>query len=149
MQAISLWKKLLEHDPKREKVSQRDANPLKRKAGENETIIAKKLKVEEKQEVAKDHGESQEDKLLQGSPEQGEAVTRTELQDHRLNSTTEKAADAQDQEDLTFRVSCRCTGNVRKVITGQVGSSPEWDPAFQKHASYRTGNVAQTGEEEV
>ncbi|EDL38535.1 mCG15884, isoform CRA_a, partial [Mus musculus] len=120
LEAISLWKKLLEHDPKREKVSQRDANPLKRKAGENETIIAKKLKVEEKQEVAKDHGESQEDKLLQGSPEQGEAVTRTELQDHRLNSTTEKAADAQDQEDLTFRVSCRCTGNVRKVITGQI-----------------------------
>lgn len=120
LEAISLWKKLLEHDPKREKVSQRDANPLKRKAGENETIIAKKLKVEEKQEVAKDHGESQEDKLLQGSPEQGEAVTRTELQEQRLNnSTTEKAAGAQDQEDLTFRVSCRCTGKVRKVITGQ------------------------------
>ncbi|XP_029327431.1 THUMP domain-containing protein 2 isoform X3 [Mus caroli] len=119
LEAISLWKKLLEHDPKREKVSQRDANPLKRKTGENEIIVAKKLKVEEKQEVAKDHGESQQDKLLQGSPEQGEAVTRTELQEQRLISTTEKATDAQNQEDLTFRVSCRCTGKVRKVITGQ------------------------------
>ncbi|XP_021073964.1 THUMP domain-containing protein 2 [Mus pahari] len=119
LEAISLWKKLLKHDPKREKVSQRDSNPLKRKAGENEIIIAKKLKVEEIQVVAESHGESQQDKLLPGSLEQEGAVTRTELQEQRLNSATEKAADAQDLEDMTFRVSCRCTGNVRKVITGQ------------------------------
>ncbi|XP_028620948.1 THUMP domain-containing protein 2 [Grammomys surdaster] len=120
LEAISLWKKLLEHDTKQVKVSQRNANPLKRKAGENEIMIAKKLKVEAIQVVAESHGESQPDKLLQSSPEQGEAVTRTDdLQEQRLDSATDKAADAQNQEDLTFRVSCRCSGNIRKVVTGQ------------------------------
>ncbi|XP_034369658.1 U6 snRNA (guanine-N(2))-methyltransferase THUMPD2 isoform X1 [Arvicanthis niloticus] len=120
LEAISLRKKLLGHDTKREKASQRDANPPKRKAGESEIMIAKKLKVEEIQVVAERHGENQQDKLPQSSPEQGEAVTRTDnLQEQRLDSATDKAADAQNQEDLTFRVSCRCSGNIRKVITGQ------------------------------
>ncbi|XP_052042425.1 THUMP domain-containing protein 2 isoform X3 [Apodemus sylvaticus] len=119
LEAISLWRKLLKHDPKGERISQRGANPLKRKAGENEIIIAKKLKVEEIQVAAESRGESQPGRLLQGSAERGEAVTGPELPEQRLYSVMEKAADAQNQEDLTFRVSCRCSGNIRKVVSGQ------------------------------
>lgn len=141
LKAISLWRKLLDHDTNGEKVSQGDANPLKRKAGENDSITPKKLKLEEMQVVDKSHGESQQDQP-QGPPEQGETLARTdELQEQRLHRASETAAHAQSPEDLTFRVSCRCSGSIRKVVTGQVCSSPKWAPLN------RTGNRAQTGHE--
>ncbi|XP_006239735.1 THUMP domain-containing protein 2 isoform X1 [Rattus norvegicus] len=119
LKAISLWRKLLDHDTNGEKVSQGDANPLKRKAGENDSITPKKLKLEEMQVVDKSHGESQQDQP-QGPLEQGETLARTdELQEQRLHRASETAAHAQSPEDLTFRISCRCSGSIRKVVTGQ------------------------------
>ncbi|XP_021495670.1 THUMP domain-containing protein 2 isoform X3 [Meriones unguiculatus] len=118
--AISLWKKLLELDTKRENFPQKDANPLKRKAGENEIIAAKKLKLEETRVAGESHREGRQDRLPEDSAEQGDAVTRMdELHQQGLQNTVEKAGGAQNQEDLTFRVSCRCSGNVGKAITGQ------------------------------
>lgn len=132
LKAISLWRKLLDHDTNGEKVSQGDANPLKRKAGENDSITPKKLKLEEMQVVDKSHGESQQDQP-QGPLEQGETLARTdELQEQRLHRASETAAHAQSPEDLTFRVSCRCSGSIRKVVTGQVCSSPKWAPLTEQ-----------------
>ncbi|XP_051019394.1 THUMP domain-containing protein 2 [Acomys russatus] len=116
LKGISLWKKLLECDTKREKVPQKDANPLKRKAGENEFITAKKLKVEEREVVDGSHVEGRQDGVPEGSPEQGAAVTRAA----GLQNAKERTAGAQHEEDgMTFRVSCRCSGNIRKTLTGQ------------------------------
>uniref|UniRef100_A0A8C2LWM5 U6 snRNA (guanine-N(2))-methyltransferase THUMPD2 n=3 Tax=Cricetulus griseus TaxID=10029 RepID=A0A8C2LWM5_CRIGR len=120
LKAISLWKELLECDTKREKVSQRDANPLKRKVGENEIVIAKKLKVEEIQMVEESHREDQRDRLTEYYLEQGNAVTQTEaLQEQGPQNDLVKTAGTENLEDLTFRVSCRCSGNIVKAFTAQ------------------------------
>ncbi|XP_059104506.1 THUMP domain-containing protein 2 isoform X2 [Peromyscus eremicus] len=120
LKAISLWKKLLEQDTKGEKVSQRDTNPLKRKVGENEIVTAKKLKLEEIQMAEESHREDQWDRLPEDSREQGDALTKAdELQEQGLQNDMVKAADTQNQEDLTFRVSCRCSGNIGKAFTAQ------------------------------
>ncbi|CAH6778035.1 THUMP domain-containing protein 2 [Phodopus roborovskii] len=120
LKAISLWKELLVHDTKREKVSQRDTNPLKRKVGENEIVVAKKLKLEEIQMVEKRHREGQWDRVPKYSLEQGDAITKTE-ELHKQGSQNDlvKAANTEDLEDLTFRVSCRCSGNIGKAFTTQ------------------------------
>ncbi|XP_052602353.1 THUMP domain-containing protein 2 isoform X2 [Peromyscus californicus insignis] len=118
LKAISLWKKLLEQDTKGEKVSQRDTNPLKRKVGENEIVSAKKLKLKEIHRES--HREDQRDRLPEDSREQGDALTKAdELQEQGLQNDVVKAADTQNQEDLTFRVSCRCSGNIGKAFTAQ------------------------------
>ncbi|KAL1783871.1 THUMP domain-containing protein 2 [Sigmodon hispidus] len=116
LKAISLWKKLIEHDAKKE-VSQKDANPLKRKVGENEIVIAKKLKREEAEES---RGEDQRDRPSEDSLEQRDAISKTDkLQEQGLWNDMVKAADTQNQEDLTFRVSCRCSGSIGKAFTAQ------------------------------
>ncbi|XP_050019478.1 THUMP domain-containing protein 2 isoform X1 [Alexandromys fortis] len=116
LKAISLWRKLLERDKKEEKVSQRDVNTLKRKVGGNEIVLAKKLKLEEKQMVEQSRGEGQGDGLPEDSLEQGDAITKTDqLQEHGLQDDMVKA----QNQDLTFRVSCRCSGNIGKAFPPQ------------------------------
>ncbi|XP_075811388.1 U6 snRNA (guanine-N(2))-methyltransferase THUMPD2 isoform X1 [Microtus pennsylvanicus] len=119
LKAISLWRKLLECDKKGEKVSQRDVNALKRKVGGNEIVLAKKLKPEEKQMVEESRGEGQRDGLPEDSLEQGDAITKADqLQERGFQDDMVKAADTQNQ-DLTFRVSCRCSGNIGKAFPPQ------------------------------
>ncbi|XP_075811389.1 U6 snRNA (guanine-N(2))-methyltransferase THUMPD2 isoform X2 [Microtus pennsylvanicus] len=120
LKAISLWRKLLECDKKGEKVSQRDVNALKRKVGGNEIVLAKKLKPEEKQMVEESRGEGQRDGLPEDSLEQGDAITKADqLQERGFQDDMVKAADTQNQ-DLTFRVSCRCSGNIGKAFPPQI-----------------------------
>ncbi|KAL6050761.1 hypothetical protein STEG23_015299 [Scotinomys teguina] len=120
LKAISLWKELLEHDTKGEKDSRRDSNPLKRKVGEDEMVSAKKLKLEEMQMAEESPREGQRDRLPEDSWEQGRALTKADgLQEQGLQNDTVKAADTQNQEDLTFRVSCRCSGTIGKAFTAQ------------------------------
>uniref|UniRef100_A0A8C9ULZ4 THUMP domain containing 2 n=1 Tax=Spermophilus dauricus TaxID=99837 RepID=A0A8C9ULZ4_SPEDA len=113
LDTISVWKNLLELDTKKEKLSQRASNPLKRKMGENE-IIAKKLKVEEMQKIETTHKECQlEKQIKENALEQRDSVTGKEtLQE-------ERSVDAHNQDDLTFRVSCRCSGTIGKAFTAQ------------------------------
>ncbi|XP_023422130.2 THUMP domain-containing protein 2 isoform X2 [Cavia porcellus] len=117
LDAISVWKNLLELDVNREELSQSVANPLKRKQEEDESIIAKKLKTEEMQRVEESHGECQLEEDRQGQRDAtderekaGEGDTRKEVKE---------AAGTGSQKDLTFRVSCRCSGSIGKVFTAQ------------------------------
>lgn len=99
--------------------------------GGNEIVIAKKLKLEEKQMVEESRGEGQRDTLPEDSLEQGDALTKTDqLQEHGLQNDMVKAADTQNQ-DLTFRVSCRCSGNIGKAFPPQVRSPSRWSSTSQ------------------
>ncbi|KAG3267419.1 THUMP domain containing 2, transcript variant X1 [Ictidomys tridecemlineatus] len=120
LNTISIWKNLLELDTKKEKLSQRASNPLKRKMGENE-IIAKKLKVEEMQKIETTHKECQlEKQIKENALEQRDSVTGQEtLQEEGCQNDVGKAVDAHNQDDLTFRVSCRCSGTIGKAFTAQ------------------------------
>lgn len=123
LNAISIWKNLLELDAKKEKLSQRDANPLKRNMGENDIIIAKKSKTEIQENRECQLEKQMEEEIL----EQGNVITeREEVQEEESEKDVAKAVVAHIQGDLTFRVSCRCSGAVAKTFTAQVRVPPKW-----------------------
>ncbi|XP_021780465.2 THUMP domain-containing protein 2 isoform X2 [Papio anubis] len=121
LNAISIWKNLLELDAKKEKLSQRDDNQLKRKVGENEIIIAKKLKIEQMQKIEENRDCQLEKQIEEETLEQRDFTTKSEnFQEEEFRNDIEKAIDTHNQKDLTFRVSCRCSGTIGKALTAQI-----------------------------
>ncbi|XP_008590426.1 PREDICTED: THUMP domain-containing protein 2-like [Galeopterus variegatus] len=119
LNAMSIWKNLLEPDAKKEKLSQRDANSLKRKVVENEIIVAKKLRIEQMQKI-EEHWECQLEKQIdQEALEQRDFITKREKFQEEFQNDVKKTTNTLNQNDLTFRVSCRCSGAIRKAFTSQ------------------------------
>ncbi|XP_003416167.2 THUMP domain-containing protein 2 isoform X1 [Loxodonta africana] len=120
LNAISLWKSLLELDAKNEKLSQGSSHPLKRKVEENETIIAKKFKTEQMQEIKENKDCHPGKRIGEETLQQEDFITKTEnFQEEEFRNDVEKAIVGHNQKDLTFRVSCRCSGAVGKTFTAQ------------------------------
>nr|XP_010965983.1 THUMP domain-containing protein 2 isoform X1 [Camelus bactrianus] len=115
LKAISIWKNL-ELDAKKEKLSQKDANPLKRKMGENDVIVAKKLKTEQMQEICENKECQLEKQIEEETLEQGHRITKRE---EFLEDLQNDAVGTRTHSDLTFRVSCRCSGAIAKTFTAQ------------------------------
>ncbi|XP_040851352.1 THUMP domain-containing protein 2-like isoform X2 [Ochotona curzoniae] len=115
---ISIWKDLLELNIENEKLSQRDANPLKRKVGEKGTIVAKKPKMEQTEEV-KENTECQLEKQREETQQRESVTVREELPEAGSQDQGENAAETRHQSGLTFRVSCRCSGTIGKAVTAQ------------------------------
>ncbi|XP_019798741.2 U6 snRNA (guanine-N(2))-methyltransferase THUMPD2 isoform X6 [Tursiops truncatus] len=119
LNAISIWKNLLELDAKKVKLSQKNANPLKRKVGEND-IIAKKLKTAQMQEIQENKECQMEKQIEEETLEQGNFTTKRDKSQEELQNDVAEAVDTQKQNDLTFRVSCRCSGAIVKTFTAQI-----------------------------
>ncbi|XP_058539122.1 THUMP domain-containing protein 2 isoform X3 [Neofelis nebulosa] len=120
LNAISTWKNLLELDAKKDKLFQRAANPPKRKVEENDIINAKKLKTEQLQELQESGECLLEKQTEEETQEQGDFFTEREKSQEAFQNDVVKAADAKNQKDLTFRVSCRCSGAIAKTFTAQI-----------------------------
>ncbi|XP_066863825.1 THUMP domain-containing protein 2 isoform X2 [Kogia breviceps] len=118
LNAISIWKNLLELDAKEVKLSQKNANPLKREVGEND-IIAKKLKTEQMQEIQENKECQLEKQIEEETLEQGNFTTKRDKSQEELQNDVAEAVDTHNQNDLTFRVSCRCSGAIAKTFTQQ------------------------------
>uniref|UniRef100_A0A4X1STW2 U6 snRNA (guanine-N(2))-methyltransferase THUMPD2 n=2 Tax=Sus scrofa TaxID=9823 RepID=A0A4X1STW2_PIG len=112
LNTLSIWKNLLEFDAKEEELSQKDVNSLKRKVGEDDNTIAKKVKTEQVQEIH-ENKECQREKQTEETLEQGNCITqREELQEEELQNDAVEAVDTPTKgKHLTFRVSCRCNSN--------------------------------------
>lgn len=130
LNAISIWKNLLELDAKKTKLSQGDANPLKRKREENDSIIAKKLKAEQMQETQENRERQLEEPTGEETLERGDPLTEREECQEELQNDITKAGDILNQKDLTFRVSCRCSGAIAKTLSAQVRLPPQWVSIF-------------------
>ncbi|XP_043774106.1 THUMP domain-containing protein 2 isoform X1 [Cervus elaphus] len=117
LNVISIWKNLLELDAKKENLFHKNANPLKRKVGEDD-ITAKKLKTERIQEIQETKECQLEKQIEEKILEQGHFITEGEKCQELQNDITE-AVDTRNQSNLTFRVSCRCSGAISKIITAQ------------------------------
>ncbi|XP_007167179.2 THUMP domain-containing protein 2 isoform X3 [Balaenoptera acutorostrata] len=118
LNAISIWKNLLELDAKKVKLSQKNANPLKRKVGEND-IIAKKLKTEQMQEIQENKECQLEKQIEEETLEQGNFTTKRDKSQEELQNDVVEAVGTHNQNDLTFRVSCRCSGAIARTFTAQ------------------------------
>lgn len=130
MNAISIWKNLLELDAKKEKLSHKNANPLKRKVGEDD-ITAKKLKTEQIQELQETKECQLEKQIEEKILEQGNFITEGE-KFQKLQDDVMEAVDTRNQTNITFRVSCRCSGAVAKTLTAQVHLPPRVGSHFLK-----------------
>lgn len=131
LNAISIWKNLHELDTKKKKLSQGDANPLKRKMGENDSIIAKKLKAEQMQETQENRECQLEKQIEEETLERGDFLTeREKCQEEELQNDVAKTGGTHNQNDLTFRVSCRCGGAIAKTLSAQVHFPPKWLSVF-------------------
>ncbi|XP_006728098.1 THUMP domain-containing protein 2 isoform X1 [Leptonychotes weddellii] len=119
LSAISIWKNLLELDAKKDKHSRRDANPLKRKVGENDITNPKKLKTEQMQELQESRECQLEKQMEAETVEHGGFLTSGEKPPEAFQNDVVKAAGTPDRKDLTFRVSCRCSGTLAKTFTAQ------------------------------
>ncbi|XP_006839522.1 PREDICTED: THUMP domain-containing protein 2-like [Chrysochloris asiatica] len=119
LNGISVWKSLLELDVKNEKLSQGSSNLLKRKVKENEIIVAKKLKTEQIQELQEGRDCLLEKQIREETLEQEEFYTKRENSQDQFQNDVEKATVGQNRKDLTFRVSCRCSGTVGKTFSTQ------------------------------
>lgn len=129
LNAILIWKNLLELDAKQKKLSQGDANPLKRKMGENDHIIAKKLKAEPMQET-QENRECQVGKQMEEETGERGFLTEREKCQEELQNDAAEAGDSHNQGDLTFRVSCRCSGAIAKTLSAQVHLPLKWVSIF-------------------
>ncbi|XP_029793756.1 THUMP domain-containing protein 2 isoform X1 [Suricata suricatta] len=118
LNTVSTWKNLLELDAKEDKLFQRAANLPKRKGEEND-INAKKLKTEQLQELQENRECQPEKQIEEETQEQGDFLTKREKSQEAFQNNVVKAPDAQNQNKLTFRVSCRCSGVIAKAFTAQ------------------------------
>lgn len=137
MNAISIWKNLLELGAKKEKLSHKNANPLKRKVGEDD-ITAKKLKMEQIQAIQETKECQLEKQIEEKILEQGNFITEGEKFQEELQNAITEAADTRNQSNLTFRVSCRCSGAIAKIITAQVHLPPRVGSHFLKELFFRS-----------
>ena len=137
MNAISIWKNLLELGAKKEKLSHKNANPLKRKVGEDD-ITAKKLKMEQIQAIQETKECQLEKQIEEKILEQGNFITEGEKFQEELQNAITEAADTRNQSNLTFRVSCRCSGTIAKIITAQVHLPPRVGSHFLKELFFRS-----------
>ncbi|XP_004480256.1 THUMP domain-containing protein 2 isoform X2 [Dasypus novemcinctus] len=119
LNAISIWENLLELGREKEELSQRGSNPSKRKVGENEIIVAKKFKTEQTQEIPENRERRLEKQIEEETLEQKDFISKRDNFQEAFQSDVEKAIAPQHQNDLTFRVSCRCSGAIGKTFTAQ------------------------------
>lgn len=86
-------------------------------------IAAKKLKTEQIQELQETKECQLEKQIEEKILEQGNFITEGE-KFQKLQDDVTEAVDTRNQTNLTFRVSCRCSGAVAKTLTAQVHLPP-------------------------
>lgn len=122
---ISVWRKLHGHEGKTDDGSQENALPLKRKSEEETNIARKRQKTEQARAVV-----SEECQV--GAGETCEAPARMSRQEGCPESGTESCSElpsrgsgespaASEELGFSFRVSCRCSGAIARILTSQVG----------------------------
>nr|XP_020832648.1 THUMP domain-containing protein 2 isoform X3 [Phascolarctos cinereus] len=118
VRAVSIWRSLeLE-----ENLPPEVAKPSKRKTGENENIVTKKLKIEQTLAMPGD-AECQLEKQNSDKMEEHKDLTteKENFQEEKSENDGEKEVE-HHQGKLTFRVSCRCSGTIAKTFTTEVGA---------------------------
>lgn len=113
---ISLWRNLHGCEGKRDDVFQENPLPLKRRSEETDTATKRQKTEQVRETVSEEHqAEAGERCVVAGDCQ---TASETSLEDSS-KSSGEKAT-ANEQLNFSFRVSCRCSGAVAKVLTSQV-----------------------------
>ncbi|NWS69344.1 THUM2 protein, partial [Crotophaga sulcirostris] len=120
LDVISVWRNLHGREGKKD-VFQENRLSLKRKSEEERNIATKRQKVEQVREVVSEEcqtevGESCE--VPEGKSNQNCGTeSKNSLED--LSKSSEEELVANEQLGFSFRVSCRCSGAIAKILTSQ------------------------------
>ncbi|NXD73549.1 THUM2 protein, partial [Eolophus roseicapillus] len=113
---ICIWRNLHGCEGKKDDVFQENPSPLKRKSEEETDTATKRQKTEQVREtVSEEHQAEAGERCV--VPEDCQTESETSLEDSSKSSGEE--AIANEQLNFSFRVSCRCSGAIAKVLTSQ------------------------------
>ncbi|NWV31880.1 THUM2 protein, partial [Grantiella picta] len=116
---ISVWRKLHGHEGKKDDVSREENTlPVKRKSEEETNTASKRQKME--QAVSEECQVEAAERCV--SPERmnhQECSTESEISSELLSKGSGENPTANHHLSFTFRVSCRCSGAIAKILTPQ------------------------------
>ncbi|XP_065538236.1 THUMP domain-containing protein 2 isoform X2 [Lathamus discolor] len=112
---ISLWRNLHGCEGKRDDVFRENPLPLKRRSEETDTATKRQKTEQVRETVSEEHQTEAGERCVVAGDCQ--TASETSLEDSSKSSGEE--AIANEQLNFSFRVSCRCSGAVAKVLTSQ------------------------------
>ncbi|XP_072188610.1 THUMP domain-containing protein 2 [Excalfactoria chinensis] len=120
LDVIATWRKLRSHEGKKDDVSQENALPRKRKQEEEINTACKRQKTEQVREVVSKECQAGAGENCVVSEESGQDC-QTESKaalEGPTRSSVEKPIE-NEKQNFSFRVSCRCSGAIAKILTSQ------------------------------
>lgn len=122
LDVISVWRNLQGGEGKKGDVARENALALKRKSEEEADIASKRQEMEQEQEVVSEECqvEAGESCMVpeRMSDQECRIESKTCSEDPSKDSGDNRTAN--EQLSFSFRVSCRCSGAVAKILTSQV-----------------------------
>ncbi|NWI13604.1 THUM2 protein, partial [Crypturellus soui] len=112
---ISVWKNLHGHKGKKDHFSQENPLPLKRKTEDEVNIAAKRQKTDI---VLEERQAGAEESCVVTNSNQDFGAESNTSKEEPSKSSKEKVID-NEQHTFSFRVSCRCSGAIAKILTSQ------------------------------
>ncbi|XP_072713383.1 THUMP domain-containing protein 2-like isoform X3 [Ciconia boyciana] len=120
LDVISIWRNL--HEGKKDDVSQENPVPLKGKSEEEANIATKRQKTEQVRETVSEECQAEAGERCGVAERKSDRDCWTESKaslEDPSNSSGEKPI-ANEQLSFTFRVSCRCSGAIAKILPSQI-----------------------------
>ncbi|NXO60474.1 THUM2 protein, partial [Aramus guarauna] len=121
LDVISIWRKLHGCEGKKDDVSQENQLPLKRKSEEETTIATKRQETEQVRETASEECQAEAGERCvvpeRKSDQDCRTESKTSLEDPSTSSGQKPIVN--EQLSFSFRVSCRCSGAIAKILTSQ------------------------------
>ncbi|NXJ96326.1 THUM2 protein, partial [Corythaixoides concolor] len=118
---VSIWRNLHGCEGKKDDVSQENRMPLKRKSEEEINIATKRQKTEQLREAVREECQAEAGErcvVPEGKGDQEcETESETSLEDPSKRSGEKPIAN--EKLSFSFRVSCRCSGAIAKILTSQ------------------------------
>ncbi|NWW38343.1 THUM2 protein, partial [Panurus biarmicus] len=121
LDVVSAWRKLHGHEGETDDVSQESALALKRKSEEETNTASKRQKMEQVRAVVSEECqvEAGETCVAPERMSSQQCWIESEPSSEFPSKGSGENATANEQLDFTFRVSCRCSGAIAKILTSQ------------------------------
>ncbi|NXA26274.1 THUM2 protein, partial [Ibidorhyncha struthersii] len=117
LDVVSIWRNFHGHEGKKDEVSQENRSPVKRKSEEETNTATKRQKTEQVRETVCEECQAAE-RCVVPERKSDQDCCKTSLEDPS-KSSGEKPIVNNGQLSFSFRVSCRCSGAIAKMLPSQ------------------------------
>ncbi|XP_065593219.1 THUMP domain-containing protein 2 isoform X2 [Cyrtonyx montezumae] len=120
LDVITTWRKLRSHEGKKDEVSQENPLPCKRKPEEEINIASKRQKTEQVREIVSEEcqaGAGENCVVSKENNQDCQSESKASLEVSAISSIEKPIEN--EKQNFSFRVSCRCSGAIAKILTSQ------------------------------